>query len=160
MVEASNTADNPLILELRNRLGCRSSCLGTLRLALHQREHLEQRKRARCRKREHVKNSPLPRRFRSLRQYIFEARIDGLLLKQWLKKEWQRTGLPFRKANEACGVADAAVRKYFDQGHLWYYPPPDMFVQYKSTRTNTASRMVFPIIQSTANVPRQPPSGR
>ena len=40
----------------------------------------------------------------------------------------KRTGLPFRKANEACGVKDAAVRKYFDQGHLWYFPPPDMFI--------------------------------
>lgn len=60
-------------------------------------------------------------------QYIFEPRINGLLLKEWLLSEWKRTGLPLRKANEACGVADAAVRKYFDQGHLWYFPPPDKF---------------------------------
>lgn len=60
-------------------------------------------------------------------QYVFEARIDGLLLKQWLLREWKRTGLALRKANDACGVIDAAVRKYLDQGHLWYYPPPDMF---------------------------------
>jgi site-specific DNA-methyltransferase (adenine-specific) len=60
-------------------------------------------------------------------QYVFEARINGLLLKEWLAKEWKRTGLPLKKANEACGVKDAAVRKYLDQGHLWYYPPPDMF---------------------------------
>jgi site-specific DNA-methyltransferase (adenine-specific) len=60
-------------------------------------------------------------------QYVFEARIDGLLLKQWLHREWKRTGLPMRRANEACGVKDAAVRKYLDQGHLWYYPPADMF---------------------------------
>ncbi|MBN1787377.1 MAG: hypothetical protein JW806_03180 [Sedimentisphaerales bacterium] len=61
-------------------------------------------------------------------QYTFEVKIDGLILKQWLKKEWQRTGLPLKKANEACGVRDAAVRKYLDQGHLWYYPPPEMFI--------------------------------
>ena len=60
-------------------------------------------------------------------QYVFEARIDGLLLKEWLYREWKRSGLPLRKANEACGVKDAAVRKYLDQGHLWYYPPVDMF---------------------------------
>jgi site-specific DNA-methyltransferase (adenine-specific) len=60
-------------------------------------------------------------------QYVFEARLDGLSLREWLLREWKRTGLPLRKANEACGVADAAVRKYFDQGHLWYYPPPEMF---------------------------------
>lgn len=62
-------------------------------------------------------------------QYVYEARIDGLLLKEWLLREWRRTGLTLKKANEACGVADAAVRKYLDQGHLWYYPPPEMFVR-------------------------------
>lgn len=60
-------------------------------------------------------------------QYVFEARLDGIPLKEWLLREWKRTGLPLRKANEACGVRDAAVRKYLDQGHLWYYPPPEMF---------------------------------
>ncbi|MCY4096630.1 MAG: DNA methyltransferase [Gammaproteobacteria bacterium] len=60
-------------------------------------------------------------------QYVYEARIDGLTLKQWLLREWRRTGLPLKKANEACDVADAAVRKYLDQGHLWYFPPPEMF---------------------------------
>ena len=62
-------------------------------------------------------------------QYVFEAKIDGLSLKNWLLREWKRTRLPLRRANEACGVADAAVRKYFDQGHLWYFPPPEMFVR-------------------------------
>ncbi len=60
-------------------------------------------------------------------QYVFEARVNGLPLKKWLLQEWKRSGLPFRKANDACGVADVATRKYLDQGHLWYYPPPDMF---------------------------------
>ena len=62
-------------------------------------------------------------------QYVFEARVDGLRLQQWLYREWKRTKLPMRKANEACGVADVAVRKYLDQGHLWYYPPPEMFAK-------------------------------
>ncbi len=60
-------------------------------------------------------------------QYVFEAKINDQPLKVWLKNEWKRSGLALRKANEACGVKDAAVRKYFDQGHLWYFPPPDMF---------------------------------
>ncbi|WP_339158076.1 DNA methyltransferase [Paenibacillus sp. FSL W8-0186] len=60
-------------------------------------------------------------------QYVFEPRIDNLTLQQWLYREWKRTGLPLRKANEACGVKDVAVRKYLDQGHLWYMPPPEMF---------------------------------
>jgi site-specific DNA-methyltransferase (adenine-specific) len=58
-------------------------------------------------------------------QYVFEARVRGLTLKEWLLAEWKRSGLPLRRANDACGVRDAAVRKYFDQGHLWYFPPPD-----------------------------------
>jgi site-specific DNA-methyltransferase (adenine-specific) len=60
-------------------------------------------------------------------QYVRDVSINGDPLKVWLKKEWQRTGLPLRCANEACGVVDAAVRKYLDQGHLWYFPPPEMF---------------------------------
>jgi len=60
-------------------------------------------------------------------QYVFEARINGQPLKEWILREWRRTGLPNRQANEACGVADAATRKYFDQGHLWYWPPVEMF---------------------------------
>lgn len=58
-------------------------------------------------------------------QYVFDARIEGKPLKRWLLDEWRRTGLPQRLANDACGVKDAATRKYFDQGHLWYFPPPE-----------------------------------
>lgn len=58
-------------------------------------------------------------------QYVFEARASGRPLKQWLLDEWRRSGLALRRANEACGVRDAATRKYFDQGHLWYFPPPE-----------------------------------
>lgn len=79
-------------------------------------------------------------------QYVFEPRIDGLLLKNWLHREWKRTGLVMRKANEACGVADVAVRKYLDQGHLWYFPPPEMFLkmaQYANEHGDPAGRPYF-----------------
>ena len=81
-------------------------------------------------------------------QYVFEARIDGLPLKQWLFREWKRTGLTMRRANEACGVKDAAVRKYLDQGHLWYFPPPETFErlqQYANTHGRTQGRPYFAI---------------
>jgi len=81
-------------------------------------------------------------------QYVFEARIDGLLLKEWLLKEWKRTGLALRKANEACGVADAAVRKYLDQGHLWYYPPPGAFgkmVNYANENGDSVGKPFFSV---------------
>jgi site-specific DNA-methyltransferase (adenine-specific) len=79
-------------------------------------------------------------------QYVFEARIDDLTIKQWLYREWKRTGLPFSKANEACGVKDVAVRKYLDQGHLWYFPPPQMFVlmaEYANKHGSPAGRPYF-----------------
>lgn len=79
-------------------------------------------------------------------QYVFEARIDEKLLKEWLLSEWKRTGLPLKRANEACGVKDVATRKYFDQGHLWYFPPPEMFekmVNYANQHGNPSGRPYF-----------------
>ena len=53
---------------------------------------------------------------------------ESQLMKQWLRHEWQRSGLPLQKTNEACGVTNAATRKYFTQCHLWYFPPADKMV--------------------------------
>lgn len=81
-------------------------------------------------------------------QYVRENTINGDPLKVWLKKEWKRTGLPLRCANEACGVKDAAVRKYLDQGHLWYFPPSDMFERlqvYANTYGKEAGRPYFSV---------------
>ncbi len=77
-------------------------------------------------------------------QYVFEARIEGMLLKEWLLKEWKRSGLSLRKANEACGVADAAVRKYLDQGHMWYFPPPEMFERMSNYANSYGSSSAYP----------------
>lgn len=64
-------------------------------------------------------------------QYVKEPTFnDGMKtisMKQWLRNEWQRSGLPFAKTNEACGVKNAASRKYFTNCHLWYMPPADAF---------------------------------
>ena len=79
-------------------------------------------------------------------QYVFEARIDGELLKHWLLSEWKRTGLPVRESNKACGVADAATRKYLDQGHLWYWMPPEKFemmVEYANLHGRPEGRPYF-----------------
>lgn len=48
-------------------------------------------------------------------------------IKQWVRAEWERSGLPLRQANAACGVKNAATRKYLTQCHRWYFPPPDAF---------------------------------
>lgn len=71
-------------------------------------------------------------------QYVREVKlptIEGkvLSLQEWLRYEWERTGLPLSKTNEACGVRNAATRKYFTKCHLWYFPPPEkmeMIVNY------------------------------
>ena len=49
-------------------------------------------------------------------------------VKEWLRYEWLRSGLPMSQSNEACGVANAATRKYLTQCHLWYFPPGDAVV--------------------------------
>jgi hypothetical protein len=51
-------------------------------------------------------------------------------MQDWLRAEWLRTGLPLNKTNAACGVANAASRKYFTNCHLWYYPPVEMFERF------------------------------
>jgi len=61
------------------------------------------------------------------RRFQFAFDDETLHVKQWLLREWKRTGLPVREANAACDVKDAAVRKYLDQGWLWYPAPPEMF---------------------------------
>lgn len=63
-------------------------------------------------------------------QYVRDIRLetrdgDPLTMKEWLRYEWLRSGLPLFKTNEACSVANAATRKYFTQCHLWYFPPAD-----------------------------------
>ncbi len=53
---------------------------------------------------------------------------DGTTMsaKAWLRAEWQRAGLALNLANDACGVKNAATRKYLTQDWLWYFPPVDM----------------------------------
>jgi len=60
-------------------------------------------------------------------QYVKVAKINGMNLKDWLRFEWERSGLPLSKSNEACDLKNAATRKYLTKDHLWYYPPPNEF---------------------------------
>jgi site-specific DNA-methyltransferase (adenine-specific) len=66
-------------------------------------------------------------------QYVRPVRLpapgapEPLTLKDWLRHEWRRSGLPFHRANTACGVANAATRKYLTADHLWYFPPREAF---------------------------------
>jgi len=67
-------------------------------------------------------------------QYVRDVKlptIDGKILsiQEWLRYEWERSGLPLSRTNEACGVKNAATRKYFTKCHLWYFPPPEKMEQ-------------------------------
>jgi len=66
--------------------------------------------------------------------------------RRWLRAEWLRTGMPLYRANEACGVKNAATRKYLTQDWLWYFPPAEMMdrlVIYANTHGEPAGRPYF-----------------
>ena len=78
----------------------------------------------------------------------FDVAGETLTMQQWLRHEWRRSGLPLRLANEACGVLNAATRKYLTADHLWYYPPPEMFrklAEYANAKGSAAGRPYFSI---------------
>ena len=52
-----------------------------------------------------------------------DSTLQDLSMQEWMRQEWKRSGLPFSEANKACGVKNAASRKYFASDHLWYEPP-------------------------------------
>ena len=66
-------------------------------------------------------------------QYVrsprFVASGTDLSAQDWLRSEWRRTSLPYSRANTACGVSNAATRKYLTPDHLWYFPPAEVFVR-------------------------------
>ncbi len=66
-------------------------------------------------------------------QYVRKNKLhsggSALSLREWLRAEWARSGLSFSKTNVACGVVDAATRKYFTKDHLWYFPPSDALLK-------------------------------
>lgn len=85
-------------------------------------------------------------------QYVKAPRFawngHQLTMQEWLRHEWQRSGLPLRLANEACGVLNAATRKYLTADHLWYYPPVDAFVrltEYANTHGDPGGRPYFSV---------------
>ncbi|HET6383869.1 MAG TPA: DNA methyltransferase [Armatimonadota bacterium] len=64
-------------------------------------------------------------------QYVREPEFGAggvpMSMREWLRYEWERTGIPFSVTNSVCGVRNAATRKYFTKDHLWYYPPVEHF---------------------------------
>ena len=60
-------------------------------------------------------------------QYVMDKGVSGVPIKDWLRSEWERTGLPLCMTNAACGLKNAATRKYLTRDRMWYIPPPTEF---------------------------------
>jgi hypothetical protein len=60
---------------------------------------------------------------------LFRVGDQTMSMQEWLRHEWLRSGLALNLSNKACGVLNAATRKYLTADHLWYYPPPESFVK-------------------------------
>src|SRR5438034_1222083 len=68
--------------------------------------------------------------------------------KRWVRHEWARSGLSLQRANEACGVKNAATRKYLTQDWLWYFPPAEAMarlVEYANDHGRKDGRPYFSI---------------
>lgn len=85
-------------------------------------------------------------------QYVKTAEFGTngtrMTMQEWLRFEWARSGIPFCKSNKACGVKNAATRKYLTPDHLWYYPPVEMFVRlsgYANRHGNLGGKPYFSI---------------
>lgn len=81
-----------------------------------------------------------------VRKALFPLNGERVSMQEWLRHEWQRSGLPWRLANEACGLLNAATRKYLTADHLWYYPPTEAFVrlaEYANTHGKPDGRPYF-----------------
>ena len=83
----------------------------------------------------------------------FDVAGETLTMQQWLRHEWRRTGLPLRLANDACGVLNAATRKYLTADHLWYYPPPEMFGKLAAYANANGAAAGRPYFSADGNAP-------
>ncbi|MDR1443065.1 MAG: site-specific DNA-methyltransferase [Bifidobacteriaceae bacterium] len=80
------------------------------------------------------------------RKLLINTEDGAMDAKRWLRHEWKRSGLPLNRANEACGVKNAATRKYLTQDWLWYWPPGHMverLAAYANERGDPAGRPYF-----------------
>jgi len=60
------------------------------------------------------------------RKFEIDTETGPMGVQEWLRHEWLRARLPLNRSNEACGVKNAATRKYLTADWLWYWPPGAM----------------------------------
>lgn len=80
------------------------------------------------------------------RRFMIDTADGPLTAQKWLRFEWLRSGLTLNRSNEACGVKNAATRKYLTQDWLWYWPPGEMverLAAYATLHGNSAARPYY-----------------
>jgi DNA methylase len=90
-------------------------------------------------------------------QYVKAARfvVEGreVSMQDWLRHEWRRAGLPLSRANAACGVKNAATRKYLTACHLWYFPPAEAFERLAAYANRHGARAGRPYFSTDGRTP-------
>ena len=81
------------------------------------------------------------------RPATFITNGERVSAQDWMRSEWRRTGLPFHESNRACGVKNAASRKYLASDHLWYFPPQPMFDALKEYANRRGASSGFPYFE-------------
>ena len=91
-------------------------------------------------------------------QRRFEVQgANGVMpVQQWLRHEWRRAGLALSRANEACGVRNAATRKYLTQDWLWYWPPGEMIERLASYANEHGTESGWPYYSLDGHAPVGP----
>ena len=71
---------------------------------------------------------------------------ERVCAQDWLRDEWRRSGLPLKEADIACGVRNAASRKYLAADHEWYMPSSEklrMLAHYANKHGDKAGSPYF-----------------
>lgn len=79
-------------------------------------------------------------------QYVRDQIGTGERIQDWLRNEWLRSALPLGEANTACGVKNAATRKYLTSDGAFYLPPEEMLNrlrEYANAHGDPAGRPYF-----------------
>jgi hypothetical protein len=78
-----------------------------------------------------------------------------MTLQDWLRSEWRRAGLTLSQANEACGVKNAASRKWLTGDAEWYAPTHEMFLRLKWFANENGKPSGFPYFESKDDISKE-----
>lgn len=87
------------------------------------------------------------------RRFAVDTPDGPMPVKRWLRHEWQRAGIPLHEANAACGVRNAATRKYLTQDWMWYWPPGCMVEKLATYANDRGDDQGWPFFSLDGNAP-------